>query len=166
MNNQNKVKKIGFGGLLFSLITYGYVAWDDLKGKYLLNESDYIQVHGKVVYSAVIEKEDKYEKINYYPTVKYEFYAKGKLYRSDQVHFNYTAHHSSESAEKVLNKYPINKSITVFYEHDNPNFSVLEPNNYEKGDEVVVFLCMVWGLTIIFLYNWNENRKSRRHKYS
>lgn len=56
MNNKNKVKKIGFGGLLFSLITYGYIAWDDLKGKYLLNESDYIQVHGKVVYSAVIEK--------------------------------------------------------------------------------------------------------------
>lgn len=70
----------------------------------------------------------------------------GKNYTSDQVSFTSKLVSSHPAyAEKYVNKYPVGRTVTVYYKADEPSFAVLEPQNKFGG------LFGFMGLLIVFI---------------
>src|SRR6266545_70428 len=55
----------------------------------------------------------------------------GKTYRSDEVTFAHTGSRNPDFARGYVQRYPVGRTVTVFYDPANPGFSVLEPESTE-----------------------------------
>ncbi len=58
--------------------------------------------------------------------IEYEYSVSGNVYKSDKV--NHSANYRTV-AHTTAEKYPILKKVTVYYDSDNPRFSILEKSN-------------------------------------
>ncbi len=166
LSNPDIVKRTCIPGLVIMIFIYVYIGMDDLKGKYFLSESDYARAIGYITHSKIDERTDKHDRVSYYPIIQYQFYVGGKAYSSDQIHFSYTAQKYRNDAEAIINKYSLESQVEVFYEKDNPSFSVLEPQVKDTGAEIVFLFCIAWGFGMIYLYSWYEKRKAHKVDYS
>lgn len=64
----------------------------------------------------------------------YKYQVHGTQYVSNKVNFVSTGDDSSDAyAKSYVEKYPVGKAVTVYYEHSNPSKSVLEPENYSNS---------------------------------
>ena len=61
-----------------------------------------------------------------YPAVRYKYYIDGIPYHCDRIQYEARSC-TSEVAERLVAKYPIGKSILVYYRDDDPETAVLEP---------------------------------------
>jgi len=63
----------------------------------------------------------------------YEYKVNETLYKSDQITYGYTGSSDESFAESYTKKYPVGKSVTVYYDPLDPKLSVLEPDVIEYG---------------------------------
>ena len=63
----------------------------------------------------------------YYPLVLYTFMVKGKAYSGNTVYFGYGGDGDVRQAQNILDRYPANKVVSVYYLPSDPGVSVLEP---------------------------------------
>lgn len=76
----------------------------------------------------------------------YNFTVNGVTYRSNLITFD---GHVRAKMDEYLRKYPVGKIVTVYYESDNPKFSVLEPESlswgvvYKPLSPLLIFLVIV-----------------------
>jgi hypothetical protein len=63
----------------------------------------------------------------------YEYEVNENQYKSNRVSYSYTGSSDKSFAASYINKYPVGKSVIVYYDPLNPKKSVLEPNikNYD-----------------------------------
>src|SRR5512144_1174356 len=65
--------------------------------------------------------------VSYYPVIKYEYSVGGQLFSGEKITFGLTeAASRSAKAEQVLDKYPVDRQVTVYYDPNNPSDAVLE----------------------------------------
>ncbi len=134
--------------LAFSIYIY-ILHWPELKGVVLNKWIVYETTEGEIVrsetrispYGGAIIKEDAF--------IEYLYKVDGYPYFSHQVNFDLL---SLRDIDHYLPKYPINKLVTVYYEKDNPSFSVLEPEN--RSLKVLQGPVLVTLLIIIYLFFW------------
>ena len=89
--------------------------------------SKWAQTTGRIVKSATEARHHQFqgeaETVKNFPDVEYEFSAGGKNYRGSRVGIGDIG---ADEIDATLAKYPVGKSVTVFYDPKNPNECVLE----------------------------------------
>lgn len=87
-------------------------------------------VLGRVTGSEVVKSESTDEdgtSFSYTPRIEYAYHVLGQDYTSNKVAFGgFSGSSSPKSSHLVANKYPLNDSVTVFYNPANPHESVLD----------------------------------------
>lgn len=87
-------------------------------------------VSGRVVRSEILKSESSDEdgtSYSYTPNIEYEYQVSGQNYSSKQVAFGgFSGTGSQKPAEKMVYKYPLNDSVSVYYNPANPHEAVLE----------------------------------------
>ena len=87
---------------------------------------------GRVTHSEILRSESSDEdgtSFSYTPHIEYEYQVSGQNYCSKQVAFGgFSGTGSQKPAEKVVYKYPLNDSVSVYYNPTNPHEAVLEQN--------------------------------------
>ena len=65
--------------------------------------------------------------------IKYHFEVDRRIYYSDEITFSHTGEKQRSFAEGYVKKYPPGVAVTVYYEKNNPFFSVIEPNEKDPS---------------------------------
>jgi hypothetical protein len=117
------------GGILLSLFS----SWRDIKGSYFSDTASFGSTEGKIVSSSAYQaRRRRGGGVHYYYSIKYEFAVDNKSYNSDKITFASNSSYAQRFAQSYVSKYPVGKPVTVYYDPDDPSFSVLEPE--VKGD--------------------------------
>ena len=72
----------------------------------------------------------------------YSYKVDGKYYESNRVHCGAKGSASTDYAQKYVNNYPVGKQVLVYYDHQEPSKSVLEPNIRSYG---FMYLIIILG---------------------
>jgi hypothetical protein len=99
--------------------------WHDFRGSHLLRRNSLATTQGVIISSRLRPTDARHYEIGY------EFAVGGKTYRSDEVTFAHTGSRNPEFARDYVRRYPVGKTVTVFYDPADPGFSVLEPASTE-----------------------------------
>jgi hypothetical protein len=136
--------------LFLVLLVIGFVRRNDIKGTYFTDPAALSRTAGIITSSEVICRNPKGGKVYEY-SIRYKFRVNEKELESDRITFAPPVSNQRGFAEAYVSKYPVGKEITVFYEKDNPSFSVLEP---EEKDESVLkfFLGGALFITVVFIW--------------
>lgn len=134
--------------ILISLILITVVRWRDMKGSVFVNNASYSKTEGHIVSSKTENRSGRYGGMRDY-VIAYEYRVNGTRYVSSGVTFTHTGGSCDNGfAEHYIQKYPVGKSVTVYYTADNPSFSALEPS---AKDSALIIVCVLLFLTPIFL---------------
>ena len=140
-------------GLLLSLmIGYGIYSNLDSLRWYFVDWRAFRQTNGQVI-SSNIEGQGLHGGWRF--DITYSYKVGNQEFSSSRVHYGYQATENPSYAESYVKKYPVGKHITVFYEENNPQNSVLEPqvkwdgllNSYLM---LILLPITVFGLALYF----------------
>lgn len=95
--------------------------------------------------------EDGYTTYSYFPHVEYSYTVNGQIFSGKQIAFGATrGYNSSQNAQAQLGKYPLNASIWVFYNPQNPSEAVLEraESSGNKTSLIIGIILMVLSILI------------------
>ncbi|MBL4761986.1 MAG: DUF3592 domain-containing protein [Gammaproteobacteria bacterium] len=84
-------------------------------------------VQGIVAHSSVGSERDDDEFIRYRVSVSYDYVLGSKSYYGRVIQFSMSDFRDEVKAKAVADKYPKGDHVTVYYEPENPDKSVLEP---------------------------------------
>jgi Protein of unknown function (DUF3592) len=126
MKSDLKLFWAGIAVLAFALLSV-YLNWSDIRGIYFSDPADFSLIEGKIVSSSTYEYKPRRGSLNYYYSIEYEFIVNEKRYRSGKITFYEHFSTNPEFAQSYVSKYPVGKQVTVYYDPNDPSFSVLEP---------------------------------------
>jgi hypothetical protein len=121
---------VGVGAILgligFGMITSGIRDLEQAKASV-----DWPTSPGKVLSSSVKQKSDDYGDLHYRAKVVYEFKVNNTTYSSKRIAYGdygsiYGASSDPSHAQKIVNRYPQDKNVTVSYMPNNPKECTLE----------------------------------------
>jgi hypothetical protein len=134
-------------GLLVAAIWLVLSNWHGFKGAYLVDLTAMAEAQGEITHSSIHTSKWK-NKVYYHYLIKYAFSVGGESYSSDKVAFNDNSSLNQASAQRVVNKYPVGKKITVYYNPQDPQFSVLE---FDRNEDASLKLFFLISSVLIFL---------------
>lgn len=89
----------------------------------------------------------------YEPQVIYRYLAHGNRYESKRLHFGDTVGYSGPGpAEKILTRYPVGTSITVYYNPDNPAEATLSPKTGWATTVYWLIAILLFFMTVMVIY--------------
>ena len=128
--------------ILFNAFVIGYV--------FLMfkNISTYFwpKTKGTIVKSEIEVRKDIDGDI-FVPLIEYEYSINGNIYRNNQVSFGLTAYGKKPYSQKIINKFPINNTINVFYNPNKHNLAILLPGlrfHQLALLIIIVFIIYIW----------------------
>lgn len=147
------VTKLFLAGIGTSIITlvvslWTFISnWHDIKGSYFSDAASFSLAEGRIVSSSTQASRSK-RRIYYNYSIEYAFTADGKNYRSNEITF--ASNHSLDRtfAQIYVDKYPIGKQVTVYYDPHDPSFSVLEPEK-KSSAAVGLFFMTISALVLV-----------------
>jgi hypothetical protein len=113
-----------------------------------------------VILSSEIEKNieqfsDGYE-YYYKASIKYKYIVNGIEYLGNRIYFGNNVFASNHSiAQSIINKYPIGKIVTVFYDPDKHNDAVIERTHRSILMAAILSILLIALGTFIILYRIN-----------
>jgi hypothetical protein len=123
------------------------------RSKHQSSES-WAQVEGKVVKSSVREEvsrdSDGDMQTTYYPEVEYVYSLLGQEFRGDAIVFGPKQGGGRSNAQKTVGKYPLDAKVTVYYDPDKPEESVLE-RSLSKTSLVYGIVCLAIAIVTFIL---------------
>ena len=105
-------------------------SWPTVAGKIVRSEME-------VDSSRTGTRENSSDSAAYTPKIEYEFAVNGATQRGSRIAAVQDMNANREHVLKVLNKYPLDRAVTVSYKPDDPSVCVLEPGSW--GGVGVVF---------------------------
>jgi hypothetical protein len=146
------------GLLLTLMIGYGIYSNMDSLRWFFVDLKTYRQAAGQVL-SSNIEGGGVHGGWRF--KIAYSYKVRNQEFVSNRVHFGYQAMPDRSYAEKYVEKYPIGKQVMVFYEENNPENSVLEPQIKWNGllDFYLILILLpiaVFGLAAYFYIKSNR----------
>lgn len=114
--------------------------WNSVAGKVLSTEIQLVKI-----------KHDKTTLNGYNAVVKYEYIINNKTYKSDVISFDYTASTDFTYTKQIINLFPVNNSIPVFYNPHNPKESYLIKANLSaiQSTNQTMFIALI---VVIFIF--------------
>ncbi len=79
----------------------------------------------------------------------YEYEVDDKVYKSDRVNYGFTGSSDEAFATEYIEKYPIGKTVKVYYDPKNPQKAVLEPEIIEYDGALSLIMIATLGLFFI-----------------
>ena len=70
--------------------------------------------------------EDGHVNFTYSPIVEYDFSVNGQAFKGRRINYGITASTTREAAQKEVDRFPIGRQVTVFYNPEKPGEAVLE----------------------------------------
>jgi len=146
------------GGLVYGSIPavmgYFIVAHMAMGGYHMGQASkSWPTVQGKVIHSAVASSTSSQGKTSYSANIQFTYRVDGRDYKSSQINVELGpgASYSSDSSGpyKTVNRYPVGKVVTVYYNSARPSMGVLQP-----GVSTVTWLIIGIGGFFIFIGAW------------
>lgn len=130
------------------MLCYIYSDWHGFKGRYFTDLSRLASVEGIIVSSSTYTSKSK-RTVYYHYNIEYEFNVNARYYLSNEITFSgeYSTH--QEETRGYLSKYPIGKKVKVYYDPQDPNFSVLEPDIYFDAELNMFFLVIALSVFVI-----------------
>ena len=128
---------------------------------YLANQSRYWSTtSGTIIYSdiRVIENEENSANNSYQPVVKYSYQVNDSYFTSDRILFGTLFFRDIIQASKILELYPVNQEVTVYYDSDYPQDSVLEAGLTKKSFVPVtagVFIFTLFATVTVLIWSFN-----------
>ena len=111
---------------------------------------DWSSALGKIT-KAHMRQDISYESGNtlYYPEVEYEYEFLGITYTGDRISFGGSAGNSNrKKTAEILAQYPLNKTVTVYYDPNSPESAVLE-RKVGMGGKVLLIVGIVFILVAL-----------------
>ena len=98
---------------------------------------------------------------SFYPKIEYTYNVKGESYKSERISFDKDFHYKSflgfpgaAKAAKLLTKYRKGKTATLFYDPNNPSYSILVREiHIIKSFITAILLSSLMSYSLIGLYN-------------
>jgi hypothetical protein len=147
LNNESKGANPLFLGLMVFALGF-YVVWS-LKEPILWS----IQEHNDLLITQgrVTESKTYWKSKGWHYEIWYEYGVDGRLYKSDRVNYGHTGSSDKSFASNYVNRYPVGKSVVVYYDQNHPNKSVLEPNvsNYDWVFVIVMIAALGFSFSAI-----------------
>jgi len=123
----------------------------------LHNQKTYPSVIGSVISTKVFEIRGGDDPTTWGPEVRYSYIVNGVTYESSNFCFTATGSENSwKKAKAIIDKYPVNGSVKVYYMPDNPKNSAIKlgrVNSYIVLWAIFGPLMLASGLTIL-LRGW------------
>jgi len=113
---------------------------DYIKGK---ASADWPTTEGTIVKAIVVRTHHR-NTTNYTPSIVYDYDVNGKTYRSTKIRWANDPT-SRKKSQALVDKYPVDTTVTVSYEPESPEVAVLEPGvqpgiHYPLGVGIVMIL--------------------------
>jgi len=108
----------------------------------------YKKAEGTIVKSEVKKINNQISYDYYYPLIEYEYEVNGKRYRSDRI-FLTKLESDYNTIKKIVDKFPVGKKITIYYNPFKPEDSLLK-RNYHTG--MFIQTLVFFGMLSVFLY--------------
>ena len=105
------------------------------------------QAPGTITKSEVVRKD--MAKIKYLADVQYTYTVDDKKYDGDVVRLRGNTKDSKGAAGKIVNKYPVEAEVEVFYDEDDPSDAMLEP-----GADFVSYVIMISPLVFAAIFGF------------
>ena len=96
--------------------------------------------------SSIVDEDSDSDGVTYRAEIVYEYHLDGVKHSADVVVFGDYGASWSSHAEGIVDRYPVGKKVTVFYDPSNHDNAVLEP-----GTNFMVFFQPMFGLLFVVL---------------
>ncbi|HKX33390.1 MAG TPA: DUF3592 domain-containing protein [Blastocatellia bacterium] len=154
-NSWNNITFLMLGAIMLVVtVPTAFMDWYNVKGiwMYMSYPSSFKLTEGRIVSSSTYtslgrSKQGNWSTISHF-AIEYEFTVDGKSYRSDKVNFSGDIVPYQEIAELYVEKYPVGKTVTVYYNSYDPTLSVLQPK--KKGILPMLLLGFVIASVLVF----------------
>ena len=143
------------GVILFVIVSAVFYQYADLKGRFFT--VDFETTDGLITKSETVYKHGV-KRGEYHYDILYQYSIEGNQQESGQVTFGPTGL-GKHKAQEMVDKYPIGSRVKVYYESENPTFSVLEPGENENISYLILLFLMFLPL-LMFGYHVILKRNS------
>lgn len=160
MYRPQPIRKLVFGTIWMLLISL-FIAqsWTDIRGSYLVDQSDLIETQG-IVQQAEVVKRSRRKDVVWRPQLRYRYEVDGRSYESGEITFADTYFRTSERAAAFVAARPVGSAVAVFYERGNPGFAVLNPAIRKTISMELVFLAIGCALLLSGAYDLMRLRRA------
>ena len=133
--------------IFFLLLPFIILAarFDDIKGSFFLNTIEFVQTNGQIKKSDISYG----AKPKFIFDINYQYQVDGKSYESNRIGFGFKGSDNKENVDLIVNRYPINKKVIVYFDKSNPRFSVLEPERNSKFDFIFLSVLYLMGVGLV-----------------
>jgi hypothetical protein len=170
MSNQSRKRNIWgsfleavlFGGIFLAIGGgISFWGWNILQNAKA--SSSWPTAQGNVISSDVSYSSNADGGESYSPEVIYQYTVNDQHYESHTIKFGENSYSSRRKAEGIASSYPVGKEVTVYYDPQNPERSVLEPG-VSGGSYIVLGIGVLFGLiglvavplVVIFRQLWGQ----------
>ncbi len=156
-HERKETNSLLLGLMIFALGTY--VIWS-IKDSILWS----IQEHNGLLNTKgrVTQSKTYWESKGWHYEIWYEYSVNSTFYKSDRVSYGYTGSSDKSFAINYANKYPVGKSVIVYYDATDPNNSVLEPNVYNYDWIFVIIMITTLGSSFLIIGLAEKMRPTKR----
>ncbi len=101
----------------------------------------------------------------YSSDVRYAFTIDGQVFKNNRISFGEYGSSDETHAQGIVRRYPVGKTVTVYYKQDDPSESVLELGGPGLGIALKllvgpVFVIIGIGLVVLFYRAWKKTKRS------
>lgn len=135
---------------IFLLIGIGLTFWGWNILQNARASAEWPTADGKVTKSEVSYSTDADGGDSYSPEVTYTYTVNNTSYSNNTIKFGENAYSSRNKAEGIASSYPVGKNVTVYYDPEKPERSVLEPG-VSAGSYIVIGIGVFFILITLIL---------------
>ncbi len=142
--------------LLVGMLLIAYSHRDEIRGAYLTDINSLATTNGTIVYSSISTTPNRDPwfglwtfDLGYTYSIRYEFEVGDRTLRSDRITFGQREWDDPSPVESYVKEYPVGRVVTVFYDRNDPSFSVLEPD--VRNERLIVLIAGIGLCAAIFV---------------
>ena len=121
-------KRLGIVAALILMIGIGLAVKGGFEAKRAVDSRGWPSTTGTVIHTDVHEVQhhnEEYRGSSFYPKVLYRYTVYGESYTADRLTFGGDPGSNRVSAKKIVDKYPVGMTLTVYYDPNDPSVAVL-----------------------------------------
>jgi Protein of unknown function (DUF3592) len=159
---------VGLVSLCMFIVGLVVSGWGLFELKQARESSGWPSTPGTITRSAihqVANNKENQPETTYYPHIQYRYAVFGKGYTADRIAFGSPSGGDQGQAQKIVDRYFTGKTVTVYYDPDDPSVAVLNAGDRLQAHVMIAAGVMFAAGGIFFFKVWRRSR-DRRNGYS
>ena len=171
MSNMSSKKILIFMGCIALIVGIGFIgigAFNIYKG---LESQNWGETQGIILSSQIEERQETDRDYDggvdttytvYIAKIQYQYTVNGETHISNKISYSYGSTQNKSDAQKLVNKYPSGKSVTVYYNPSNHDEAVLQTGVSDLNYIMTLAGVLPLIIGIVFLYLAFRTKKSKK----